>query len=444
MCTFVTRLLLIAAIAAATTMTGWPQGGIDRVLADDDGGGDDGGDDGDDGDDGAGPSSPGGGERSSRRLNPRVQPRPPAAPATLPERVDNEIVVLGVEVEDFGRLAGLGYILRETRELASADTWAVRLVAPPGRDLEAARAEIAATVPGAATDFNHFYRSEGARNCTAPHCTQLLMVGWPSPAQPWALPAGCDPGGLIAMIDTGVDLSHAALDPGRIEAISLAAPELVASGLQHGTAVAALLVGNPAGPNPGLLPHARLLAIDAFHTAGRDERTDAFSLLRGLDLASSRRVQVVNLSLAGPSNEALSKMVDEMVRDGLVLVAAAGNGGPAAAPAFPAAHPAVIAVTAVDSRGQAYRRAGRGSHIDIAAPGVDVWTASALRGGQLRTGTSFAAPFVAAASYLHLQVETSATEAIARLRTEARDLGPVGPDHTFGAGLLNAAGVCPP
>ena len=44
-----------------------------------------------------------------------------------------------------------------------------------------------------------------------------------------------------------------------------------------------------------------------------------------------------------------------------------------------------------------YKKANRGDYIDLAAPGVDVWTAKAGGGGSYRSGTSFAAPFVVAA-----------------------------------------------
>ena len=102
------------------------------------------------------------------------------------------------------------------------------------------------------------------------------------------------------------------------------------------------------------------------------------------------------MSLAGPKDAFLGKTVREMSAEGVVFVAAAGNGGPAAAPSFPAAYDEVIAVTAVDRRLKSYVYATRGSHIDLAAPGVEIW--AALPGGRegTLTGTSFAAPYVTA------------------------------------------------
>src|SRR3546814_4413372 len=100
---------------------------------------------------------------------------------------------------------------------------------------------------------------------------------------------------------------------------------------------------------------------------------------------------------------------------GMRLVAAAGNEGPHAAPVFPAGYPSVLAVTAVDASLQPYRHANRGDYIDLAAPGVDVWSARRGQGGRYNSGTSFAAPFVAAAAALVLaQAPDAATETVRR------------------------------
>ena len=85
-----------------------------------------------------------------------------------------------------------------------------------------------------------------------------------------------------------------------------------------------------------------------------------------------------------------------------MTVAAAGNNGPGAEPSYPAAYPGVIAVTAVDQNLNVYRRATQGAYVDLAAPGVNIWTASLKGSGALKTGTSDAVPFVSAATSLLL------------------------------------------
>ena len=75
------------------------------------------------------------------------------------------------------------------------------------------------------------------------------------------------------------------------------------SGKQHGTAVAALIAGARGADTPGLLPGARIVAVDAFYKGGRrDDRSGVYELLRALDLLAQRRVRVANMSLAGPPN----------------------------------------------------------------------------------------------------------------------------------------------
>jgi subtilisin family serine protease len=75
---------------------------------------------------------------------------------------------------------------------------------------------------------------------------------------------------------------------------------------------------------------------------------------------------------------------------GIILVAAAGNGGPQAPPTYPAASPNMIAVTATDNRDQLFSNACRGLHISVAAPGVDVMAPATAGTYQVVTGTSIA------------------------------------------------------
>lgn len=214
----------------------------------------------------------------------------------------------------------------------------------------------------------------------------------------------------------------------------------------HGTAVAALLVGDPASRSPGLVPGARVVAVDAFHRRQGDERADVFTLIKGLTQLSERGADVINLSLTGPQNSALEEVIDELTTDeNIIVVAAVGNAGAQAEPLFPAAYDSVIAVTAVDQNLRVYRRAVNGGHVDLAAPGVDVWTAASISGVRTKTGTSFAVPFVTAAvAMLRGQnPDLTTQQAIEALSLSARDLGAPGHDAVFGHGLISGAAICP-
>ncbi len=242
---------------------------------------------------------------------------------------------------------------------------------------------------------------------------------------------GCGFSARIGMIDTTVDASHPALKSGRITQRSfLSAPDRLA---EHGTAVAALLVGEE-----GLLPEAEL-----FVAAALEQRRDGSmrlqlkALLQALDWLAANDVKVVNMSFEAEPNGVLGLILERAADNGLVLIAAAGNGGPTALPPYPAAHPRVMAVTAVDQHFRVYRHANRGDYIDFAAPGVDLTTA--VRDGWRRqSGTSFAAPYVTAtvASLLTAGVVPETSAIRAAIADRAVDLGPAGPDDTYGGGFV--------
>jgi subtilisin family serine protease len=155
-------------------------------------------------------------------------------------------------------------------------------------------------------------------------------------------------------------------------------------------------------------------------------------------------LRVVNLSFAGPRNDVLSATLAQASRQGMILIAASGNNGPAAAPAYPAADESLIAVTALDAAHRLYGAANRGDYIDFAAPGVDIWTARAGGGGAYRSGTSFAAPYVAAVVVAELALNPRLSAGLLKegLRRRAQDLGPAGKDPGFGWGLVRAPVAC--
>lgn len=441
-----------------------PPGVIGMAYADDD---DDGGDDDDDGGGnaggGGGGDDRGGGDGVSGKAlrgdlrslfrwpwqaPRRTAERRQAPPA--PMRSEDEIVALGLDEAAIARLAAGGFTIDGRQTIGLTGTELVRLAIPGGMTLEAARAVVETEAPGASVDFNHYYQPEqaDASPCGKRGCTLVRgMVGWPETAAD-IVPDGeraCGAPQRIGLVDTAINAGHAAFDGARIEVISLAAEDRPPSGEQHGTAVAALLVGAQGSRAPGLLPDAELVAVDAFqrHSKATDIAS-AYDLVRAIDMLAERNIKVINLSLTGPPNSILEKAVAAASEQRIILVAAAGNDGPKARPVYPAAYESVIAVTAVDKAKRAYRRAVQGEHIDIAAPGVGVWTAASVSGARQKTGTSFAAPFVTAAASLLMasQPDLSPQEVAAELGKAADDIGEPGRDAVFGWGLLNVRELC--
>jgi subtilisin family serine protease len=295
---------------------------------------------------------------------------------------------------------------------------------------------------GAVADFDHFYYTDGAEGCTGASCEAISLVGWSLPSA-----KQCGPVSTIGVIDTGIDREHEALRGQSIEIVSGLQIHGAPSQRDHGTAVAALLVGRIGSSAPGLLPEARLLAVDAFYRdGGTADRTDVTTLVTALEALAERNIRVVNMSLSGPPNEVLKRAIASAQAKGMTIIAAAGNNGAGAEPSYPAAYPGVIAVTAVDGKRDVYRRATQGDYIDLAAPGVDLWVAAPGGGGTTKSGTSYAVPFIsAAAAILHASDTTrNPVDLQAALENSTVDLGKPGRDKTYGQGLLQAANLCPP
>lgn len=378
------------------------------------------------------------------RQTQRTAPPPPAPAPPAPEFAADEIVTIGLSDDDLAVLIAQGFGVIETAAVPSLAATPRRLSTPAGLGLVQARDVVRALPSGQDADFNHYYRSEQGfpDNCQGSDCPARLMIDWTIPVDRDGACGGSVP---IGMIDTGINEDHSTFVGAALDVIRLGPDTLDRSRALHGTAVAALLVGDPATRSPGLVPGAKLVAVDAFYRSEGDERADIFTLLQALGYLLEKDVKVINLSLAGPANTVLEETVERLVFDNdIVVVSAVGNSGPGAEPEYPAAYEPVIAVTAVDREGAIYRRAVRGPHVDIAAPGVNVWTAASISGARFKTGTSFAVPFVTAAAAIVREARPNldAVGVANILRQSVTDLGEPGRDDVFGAGLLNIDGLC--
>ncbi|MFV0368826.1 MAG: S8 family peptidase, partial [Hyphomicrobiaceae bacterium] len=212
---------------------------------------------------------------------------------------------------------------------------------------------------------------------------------------------------LVAVIDTGIDEKHPELD-GTIAAHFNAFPSEPRTPDKHATGIAGIITAK--GELAGIAPDARLLAVQAFTpTKPNGERRSnggagtSHRIVVGLNWAMMKGARVVNMSFAGPEMDTqVARLIEKGNEAGVIFVAAAGNGGPEAPAALPAAQPSVIAVTAVDGAHQLYQHANVGPYVDLAAPGVDIMTANPGGTYDLASGTSFAAAHVSAVAALLL------------------------------------------
>ena len=247
-------------------------------------------------------------------------------------------------------------------------------------------------------------------------------------------------GAKIAIIDTAVDAKHPDFAGAAVESFDALGGARPEPGT-HGTAVAGIIAAR--GTVRGVAPAATLMSIRAFPSdqSREPQMTTSFVLLKAMEWSIANGARVMNMSLAGPRDPLVEKAVAAATAKGVVVVAAAGNNGDKAPPAYPAAYRDVIAVTAIDARDQLYARANHGRYIAVAAPGVDVLALARGQGHDLQSGTSFAAAHVSGIVALLLERSPGlAVDGVRQALVEsAVDRGDPGRDDAFGAGRINAA-----
>ncbi|MBY0494423.1 MAG: S8 family peptidase [Cyanobacteria bacterium] len=157
-----------------------------------------------------------------------------------------------------------------------------------------------------------------------------------------ALPGVSGKGVGVAIIDSGINTSHAALAGKVVWSQSFVTGDSSTDdGFGHGTHIAGIVAGQDTGATPlykgGIAPGAHLINVRVLGDNGGGYTSD---VIAGLQWTINNRVKysikVVNLSLGHPSVEPcltdpLCLSVEKAVLSGLVVVASAGNNGKNAA-----------------------------------------------------------------------------------------------------------------
>ena len=389
-------------------------------------------------------SAPAAGRGSDERALSTVTRRSlgePVEMTTAPNRSDRfergEVVVLGQTEAIEDQAKSLGFTVIERTPLDDLGLYAVRFKIPQGMSERGAVNILDSSFPGLVADVNGLF--DLAQGPTDKTDFALRMVGW------GRVPPTCGRGVRIGMIDTYPDIKHPMLQGQKVIAFNFIGANRKIARSDHGTAIAGIFVGKPYRGSPGgLLPGAQLFAANIFERRKDGKpRGNLLAFLKAINWLAKSKVGVVNLSIAGSKNKVLTTVATKSIKNGLILVAAAGNAGPGAKPAYPAAYNQVVSVTALDGRGKVYRHANRGRYIDFAAPGVAVWTAG-KGGGKLQSGTSFAVPFITSlvALLIHGGHKPDPDVIRSRLRRYVKDLGKPGKDSDYGLGMVRVRPPC--
>lgn len=333
-----------------------------------------------------------------------------------------EVVVTDPDAALIDRASEAGFALIEQATIDGVDIGYARFHTPPGKSLPAALKAMRKLAGKRAVSADQLHFESG-----------IVKGGAARADSPNPFPEGEGPGRSLprlGIIDGGVG-ANAGL-AGSITRAGFA--KGTGGGSDHGTAIASLLVGTPS--IHGAAPGAPLWAADVYGTdpAGGN----AVAIARALGWMVREQVPLVVVSLVGPPNPLLDRVVGAARAKGTLVVAAVGNDGPAAPPAYPASYPGVVAVTGVDGKDRALIEAGRATHLDYAAPGADMLAADAQGRSVKVRGTSFAAPLAAAVIARRYRQPNAVMISAALRATDAtaRDLGPRGPDKRYGRGLV--------
>jgi subtilisin family serine protease len=207
----------------------------------------------------------------------------------------------------------------------------------------------------------------------------------------------------------------------------------------HGThvaGIAAAATNNGVGI-AGIAPGARVMPVKVLDQYGNGWYSD---IAAGIVYAADNGARVINLSLGGAEDsQTLRDAVDYARSRGALVVAATGNTGGAVL--YPAAYDPVLAVAATDANDQVAYFSNRGTQVDVAAPGVDIYsTWPWVTGYFTKSGTSMAAPHVSGiAALLWSCWPVLSGDSIAHTITlTAIDIGDPGWDVDTGWGRVDA------
>jgi len=247
-------------------------------------------------------------------------------------------------------------------------------------------------------------------------------------------------GARVGILDTGIDRTHAdLLNKTKTCATANSSTGLVVNGTcsddnLHGTHVAGTIgaeANNLAGV-AGVAPNAEFAIFKGLDAAGTGFYADIVAGVHWLHTTGGAKI--ISMSIGGPKDDALDRELTEAYAAGVLLIAAAGNDGDSTAN-YPAFHRDVVSVGAIDAAGKRARFSNCNSDVEIAAPGVDVWSTFPANAYGVISGTSMATPHVSGVAAM-IAWKNGGTAAQIRSTLTSTDQGSGG---CGGEGVVNLA-----
>jgi subtilisin family serine protease len=296
----------------------------------------------------------------------------------------------------------------------------------------------------------------------------------PPPPTPPSTPNNTGAGVLVAVVDTGIQLSHPEF-AGRIATggacfgTTTACSGASAQGNDnqgHGTHVAGIIAAAANGTGTtGVAPGASLLAVKVLDANGSGSYT---AVAQGITYAAQSNARVISMSLGGASPSSTLIAPLQTAATSAVIVVAAGNSGNALAPGYPAAYAttsgiggSMIIVGSVNGSNQISsfsQTPGTGGcaasggvtrcfkDVFLVAPGESIRSTYLNSGYAYMSGTSMATPYVSgvAARVLGASPFLTNKQVVEILLSSATDLGAAGTDAVYGRGLVNLTAALAP
>ena len=248
-----------------------------------------------------------------------------------------------------------------------------------------------------------------------------------------------NPDVLLAVVDTGMDQNHADLIGKIAKNKNCTNSSTVDDRYGHGTHVAGIAAAatNNSKGVAGIGYNVRLINAKGLG----DNGSGYYSWIANCIIWSADNgASVINMSLGGTSSsQVLADAVNYAWNKGVVVVAAAGNSNSTSA-SYPAYYPNAVAVAATDSNDQKASFSNYGNWVDIAAPGVSIYSTAPNHTNSLRinnyaylSGTSMATPFVSGlAALLKSAGNLTQTEIVDNIYQNADKIAQTGNYWTYG------------